>query len=131
MSKTEVRVRRVHFTKFLCIFLFVKWRPILSLKIMFFLAFLPIFFFKGGASTRLNRVHCTANTRIRGLSRIFYLQVLTTPDVMGQISTELDLLRRGFALKSLLDGYGVGRAEFLLEALILLIETFKTECPKK
>ena len=50
---------------------------------------------------------------------------------MRQISTELDQLRRGYALKSLLDGYGVGRAEFLLEALILLIETFRTEGPKK
>jgi len=89
------------------------------------------FFFEGGGSTHLNRVHCTANTRTRGLSRVFYLQVLTTPDVMRQISTELDQLRRGYALKSLLDGYGVGRAEFLLEALILLIETFRTEGPKK
>ena len=93
--------------------------------------FTNISLFLGGGSTHLNRVHCTANTRTRGLSRVFYLQVLTTPDVMRQISTELDQLRRGYALKSLLDGYGVGRAEFLLEALILLIETFRTEGPKK
>ena len=52
--------------------------------------------------TYLNRMPCTANLRTRGLSRVFYLQVLTTPDIMRQISTELDHLRRSYALKSLL-----------------------------
>ena len=37
----------------------------------------------------------------------------------------LDRLQRAYALKSLLDSQAIGRAEFLLEALIFIIECFK------
>ena len=79
-----------------------------------------------GTSFLLNRNSCTASQRNNGrMSRIFYLQVLTTPEIMAQISAHLDRVRREFALKSLLDSHNVGRAEFLLEALIFIIECFK------
>ena len=74
----------------------------------------------------LNKHACSAAQRNCGrVSRIFYLQVLTTPDIMEQINSQLDRIRRGYALKSLLDNHAVGRAEFLLEALIFIIECFK------
>ena len=74
----------------------------------------------------LNKHACSAAQRNCGrVSRIFYLQVLTTPDIMEQINSQLDRIRRGYALKSLLDSHAVGRAEFLLEALIFIIECFK------
>ena len=81
----------------------------------------------GGTSFLMNRrINCTASQRNNGrCSRIFYLQVLTTPEIMGQISSHLDRVRREFVLKSLLDSHHVGRAEFLLEALIFIIECFK------
>ena len=90
-----------------------------------------VFWHKGEGSNQIHRTPATlANVRARasngtGLSRVFYLQVLTTPDVMRQIGTELDIVRRSYVLKTLLDGLGVGRAEYLLEALILLIECFR------
>ena len=88
-----------------------------------------VFWHKGEGSNQIHRTPSTlANVRARssnGLSRVFYLQVLTTPDVMRQIGTELDIVRRSYILKTLLDGLGVGRAEYLLEALILLIECFR------
>lgn len=78
------------------------------------------------STSLLNKHQCSAYERNCGrVSRIFYLQVLTTPDVMEQINEHLDRLRRGYALKSLLDSQNVGRAEFLLEALIFIIECFK------
>ena len=74
----------------------------------------------------LNKHPCSAAQRNCGrISRIFYLQVLTTPDIMEQINAHLDRVRRAYALKSLLDSHAVGRAEFLLEALIFIIECFK------
>ena len=89
-----------------------------------------IFWHNGEGSNQIYSSPATlANVRARssngGLSRVFYLQVLTTPDVMRQIGTELDIVRRSYVLKTLLDGLGVGRAEYLLEALILLIECFR------
>ena len=80
----------------------------------------------GNGNKLLNRHPCSAAQRNCGrISRIFYLQVLTTPDIMEQINAHLDRVRRGYALKSLLDSHAVGRAEFLLEALIFIIECFK------
>ena len=79
-----------------------------------------------GGFNLLNKHPCSAAQRNCGrISRIFYLQVLTTPDIMEQINAHLDRLRRAYALKSLLDSQAVGRAEFLLEALIFIIECFK------
>jgi hypothetical protein len=88
-----------------------------------------VYWHMGGGSTRMNQIKCSASLRTCGLSRIFYLQVLTTPDIMLKITTELDRLRRDYSVKSLLDGFGVGRTEFLLEALILILECFKIHGP--
>lgn len=67
---------------------------------------------------------CTAAER-RGYSRVFYLQVLTSNDVLLRIDKELEKLRCDYYLKSLLDRHNVGRSEFLLEAMILILENFK------
>ena len=86
-----------------------------------------VFWHHGGGFRFLNQFPTSASKRNNGrFSRIFYLQVLTTADIMEQINTELDRVRRGYALKSLLDTQNVGRAEFLLEALIFILEVFKT-----
>ena len=87
-----------------------------------------LFWQKSGSGSGLK---CSAHLRTSGLSRIFYLQVLTTPDVMGKINSELDRLRRAYGLKAILDDHNVGRAEFLLEALILILECFKRFRPQK
>ena len=50
---------------------------------------------------------------------------------MDQINTHLDRVRRGYALKLMLDKCNVGRAEFLLEALIFIIECFKEFKPNR
>ena len=85
-----------------------------------------VFWHHKGGFRYLNTFPTSASKRNNGrVSRIFYLQVLTTPDIMEQINTELDRVRRGYALKSLLDTQNVGRAEFLLEALIFILEVFK------
>ena len=86
-----------------------------------------VFWHHGGGFRFLNQFPTSASKRNNGrVSRIFYLQVLTTADIMEKINTELDRVRRGYALKSLLDTQNVGRAEFLLEALIFILEVFKT-----
>lgn len=88
-----------------------------------------LIFWHNSATPLLNKHECSAGQRncCGRMSRIFYLQVLTTPDIMEQINSHLDRVRRGYALKSLLDSQHVGRAEFLLEALIFILEVFK-EC---
>ena len=86
-----------------------------------------VFWHHGGGFRYLNNFPSSASKRNNGrISRIFYLQVLTTPEIMEQINSELDRVKRGYALKSLLDTQNVGRAEFLLEALIFILEVFKT-----
>ena len=90
------------------------------------------FWHTGGGAALLHRIQSSASKRNCGrVSRVFYLQVLTTPDIMEQINTYLDRVRRGYALKSLLDSLHVGRAEFLLEALIFIIECYKEYKPKR
>lgn len=79
----------------------------------------------GGSAIMSKTVSCTAADRLKGISRVFYLQLLTPPDIMHKINCELDRLRREYTLKTLLDQYGVGRAEYLLESLILILDCFQ------
>ena len=68
---------------------------------------------------------CNAQTRA-GCSRIFYLQVLTTAFVVSRLNTELEKLRRDPTLKMILEPHRVGRQEFLLEALIIVLEFYRS-----
>ena len=68
---------------------------------------------------------CNAQTRA-GCSRIFYLQVLTTAFVVSRLNTELERLRRDPTLKLILEPHRVGRQEFLLEALIVVLEFYRS-----
>ena len=71
---------------------------------------------------------CNAQTR-SGCSRIFYLQVLTTAFVVSRLNTELEKLRRDPTLKMMLEPYRVGRQEFLLEGLIVVLEFYRSSPP--
>ena len=69
---------------------------------------------------------CNAQTRA-GCSRIFYLQVLTTAFVVSRLNTELEKLRRDPTLKMMLEPHRIGRQEFLLEGLIIVLEFYRLE----
>ena len=78
------------------------------------------------SSNNNNRHKSTAKQRITSsVSRSFYLQLLTSTDIQTKINFELDKLRCDHTLRSILsEDAGIGRhsAEYLLEALIFLLE---------
>jgi hypothetical protein len=71
---------------------------------------------------------CNPQTRA-GCSRIFYLQVLTTAFVVSRLNTELEKLKRDPTLKMMLEPHRVGRQEFLLEGLIVVLEFYRSSPP--
>ena len=78
---------------------------------------------------RALKAECTASARFDGgQTHAFYLQLLTSPRTQHRISEELDALRRDVALKSVIDRDGsVSRNDFLLEALIVLLQLLKLQ----
>ena len=77
---------------------------------------------------RSPKAECTASTRFDGQTHAFYLQLLTSPGTQLRISEELDALRRDTALKSVIDRDGsVSRKDFLLEALIVILQLLKLQ----
>eukprot|EP00095_Tigriopus_kingsejongensis_P003101 maker-scaffold428_size174301-snap-gene-0.19 protein:Tk03101 transcript:maker-scaffold428_size174301-snap-gene-0.19-mRNA-1 annotation:"dual specificity protein phosphatase 3" len=64
---------------------------------------------------------CSAHIR-QGVSRNFHLHLLTSFDLQCRISVELEMLRRDVTLKSILNSQKVNSGEYLLEALILLLQ---------
>jgi hypothetical protein len=72
------------------------------------------------------KVTCTASTRFDGKSHAFYLQLLTSTEIQHKINNELDGLRRDQVLKVIMERDGsVARNEFVLEALIIILDLFK------
>ncbi|TRY67351.1 hypothetical protein TCAL_12462 [Tigriopus californicus] len=64
---------------------------------------------------------CTARSR-SGMSRNFHLQLLSSYENQCRISVDLEMLKRDVTLKSILNSQDVHRNDFLLEALILLLQ---------
>ena len=74
------------------------------------------------------KAECTASARFDGQTHAFYLQLLTSTRTQQRIGEELDALRRDTALKSVIDRDGtVSRNEFLLEALIVILQLLKLQ----
>ena len=77
---------------------------------------------------RALKAECTASARFDGQTHAFYLQLLTSTRTQQRIGEELDALRRDTALKSVIDRDGsVSRNEFLLEALIVILQLLKLQ----
>ena len=77
---------------------------------------------------RALKAECTASARCDGQTHAFYLQLLTSTRTQQRISEELDALRRDMALKSVIDRDGsVSRKDFLLEALIVILQLLKLQ----
>ena len=77
---------------------------------------------------RAPKAECTASARFDGQTHAFYLQLLTSTRTQQRIGEELDALRRDTALKSVIDRDGtVSRNEFLLEALIVILQLLKLQ----